>query len=62
MEEYLELYEERAAIMQFDGGLSKDDAEIKAKDDILELYKQRGGKEHDNLLFLLRGRIFRRVR
>lgn len=36
--DYKELYEERAAIMQFDGGLSQKEAEEKAMSEITHLW------------------------
>lgn len=38
-EEIQELYEERAAIMEYDGGLTREDAERRARQEIQQLLK-----------------------
>ncbi len=62
MQKYKELFEERAAIMEFDGGLSKDEAELLAKDEILKLYEKEGGTNREGLLFQLRGLMFKTIK
>ena len=34
MQRYKELFEERAAIMEFDGGMSRDEANLRAKEEV----------------------------
>lgn len=60
MQRYKELFEERAAIMQYDGGLSKDEAELKAKEEALAIYKEEGGNKEADLNFSLRALMFKR--
>jgi hypothetical protein len=38
MQNYKELFEERAGIRQFDGGLSKEEAEKRAKSETIEIF------------------------
>ena len=60
MQRYKELFEERAAIMQYDGGMSKDEAELKAKEEVLEMYRETGGNRETDLNFILRALMFKR--
>lgn len=60
MQRYKELFEERAAIMQFDGGMSKDEAELKAKEEVLTIYREDGGSKEADLNFSLRALMFKR--
>ena len=62
MQRYKELFEERAAIMEYDGGLSRNEAEQKAKKETISLYEKEGGKETEELQFTLRTIMFRRPR
>lgn len=43
MEIYRELFEERAAIIEFDGGQSRNKSELLAKDEVFKLYREEGG-------------------
>lgn len=43
MQKYIDLFEERAGIIEFDGGFSRDKAEVLAKHEVFKLYKEDGG-------------------
>lgn len=60
IQKYKELFEERAAIMQYDGGMSKDEAELKAKEEVLAIYRETGGNRETDLNFILRALMFKR--
>lgn len=43
MQKYIDLFEERAGILEFDGKIIREKAESLAKAEVFELYKKEGG-------------------
>ena len=60
MEKYKELYEERAAIMEFDGGLTREEAEKKALHEIKWIWIDKEGLDIKKLDTYNKVRIFER--
>lgn len=60
MQRYKELFEERAAIMEFDGGMSRDEANLRAKEEVLAIYREDGGTKETDLNFSLRSLMFKK--
>jgi len=60
MQKYKELFEERAAIMEFDGGMSRDEANLRAKEEVLAIYREDGGTKETDLNFSLRALMFKK--
>jgi hypothetical protein len=60
MQRYKELFEERAAIMEFDGKMSRDEANLRAKEEVLAIYRKDGGTKEADLNFSLRSLMFKK--